>query len=102
MRAELARDRPKRAGRPTGRPRPITIGPAWVVVCFAGERPRFLARELRAGWAVKLSPLEAHRFEDAAAAQQALEDFQRRHAGSSFEAGSAWCVKQMTLTATFG
>ena len=101
MRSELARDRPKRAARPAAVPRPIALGPSWVAVCFAGERPRFLAPDPRGGWAVKLRPDEAHRFADQASAQQALDEFQRRHAGSSFEAGSSWCVKEMTLTATF-
>ncbi len=102
MRAELGRERPKPAARAraTGTPRPITIGPAWVVACFAGAKPRFLAAA-KVGWSVVLDADRAQRFADEASAQTALEDYQRRHAGSSHDAGSAWCVMEMTLRATF-
>ncbi len=104
MRADLARDRRSRpAARrtPSGAPRPIDVGPTWVVACFAGERPRFLGAQSKGLWTVALSPDRAQRFDDQAAAGQAMDDFQRRHAGSTHDAGSAWCVRQMTLTATF-
>ena len=77
------------------------MGPVWVAACFAGERPRFLAMSERAGWSVVLAPDRAQTFEDREAAQTALADFERRHSVSPFEAGAAWCVKEMTITAEF-
>ncbi len=103
MKSDLARARPSRpATRPKAPGSPIDIGPVWVVACFAGGRPRFLNRTA-AGWTVVLDADRAHRFDDQAAAQRGLEDFQRRHTGggSGFDAGAAWCVKEMTLRATF-
>ena len=101
MKTQLAKERPKRTARsaPAG-PRPIVAEPTWVAVCFAGE-PRFLKSSQRAGWAVAMQPQDAHAFTDKAAAEAAIEDFMRRHAGSTHDAGSTWCALQMTLRATF-
>lgn len=92
----------KRGTRRASGPHRIDLGQSWVAACFAGGRRRFLAPDHpRGGWAVKLTPLEAHRFDDKAAAETAITGFQRRRAGSSFDAGSSWSALEMTLKATF-
>ncbi len=101
MKTQLAKERPKRSARsaPAG-PRQIVAEPTWVAVCFAGE-PRFLKSSQRAGWAVAMTPQEAYAFADKAAAEAAIADFKRRHAGSTHDAGSTWSALEMTLKATF-
>ena len=101
MKTQLAKERPKRSARSaTAGPRPIIADPTWVAVCFVGE-PRFLKASQRAGWTVAMKPQDAHPFDDQAAAEAAIADFKRRHAGSSHDAGSTWMALQMTLKATF-
>ena len=104
MRAELKKAQPRRAPAPARRPKtdaPMVLEPAWVAVCFEGSGPRFLCSRQAGGWSVTPSPDRAFRFDDQAAAEVAASEYQRRHAGSTHDAGSSWCTKEMTLTATF-